>query len=37
MDVIKRLPAYPEPMADYRYKLGFVRYPEWKYGCRKSQ
>lgn len=27
MDVIKFLPAYPEPMSDYKYKLGFIRYP----------
>lgn len=36
MDVVQQLPAYPLPMSDYRYKLGFVRYPEWKYSCRKS-
>ena len=24
-------------MSDYRYKLGFIRYPEWKYSCRKSE
>ncbi len=27
MDVINILPAYPEPMSDYKYKLGFIRYP----------
>jgi len=31
------LPAYPEPMPDYKYKLGFIRYPEWNYKCRKSE
>lgn len=24
-------------MSDYKYKLGFVRYPEWTYSCRQSE
>ena len=31
-----QLPGFPEPIDEYVYKLGMVRYPPWKYSCRAS-
>lgn len=35
-DLIQSLPAYPLPSVDYRYILGYIRYPAWTYQCRKA-
>ncbi len=35
-DKISQLPGYPRPSANYDFKLGYIKYPEWTYTCRIS-